>query len=85
MQHIFDFVVQIWKAAGFILGSGVLLYLTFAFVKTFFQEVETIFDVGLLQLKKCEHHMLGAISSVRRFWLALRAFKERAVKAWRLL
>lgn len=83
MQHVFDFVVQVLKGAGIILGSGVLLYLAFAFVKTVFQEIETIFDVALLLFKKCEHQVLGAMSSVRRFSLALKEFKEKAIKAWR--
>jgi hypothetical protein len=83
MQHIFDFVVQVLSGAGFILGSGVLIYLAFAFVKTVFQEIETASDVALLLMKKCEHQVFGAISSVRRLWLALKEFKVKAVKAWR--
>lgn len=82
MQHIFYFVVQVLKEAGVILGSGGLLYLAFALAKTVFQEIETISDVALVLVKKCEHQMLGAISSVRRLWLALKEFKTKAIKAW---
>lgn len=83
MQHIFEFIVQVWKGAGPILGTGVLLYLAFLLVKTVGQEVETMSDVLLLLLGKCEHQLLGAISSVRRLWRGLKAFREKAANAWR--
>lgn len=83
MQHIFDFVVQVWNGAGPILGTGVLLYLGMFFVKGVSLEIETIADVALLLVKKCEHHVLGAIGSVRRLWEALKEFKAKAIKAWR--
>lgn len=83
MQHIFEFIVQVWNGAGPVLGTGVLLYLAIVFVKTVFQEIETISDVALLLVKKCEHQVLGAINSVRRLCIALKEFRAKAVKAWR--
>lgn len=83
MQHFFEFAGQVVKVAGPILGPGLLLYLVIAILKVFCLEIETASDVGLLLLKKFEHHALGAISSVRRFWDALVEFKAKAIKAWR--
>ena len=83
MQHIFAFAGQVLKVAGPILGPGLLLYLLIAILKMFCLEIETVFDVGLLLLKKLEHQALGAIGSVRRFWDAIVEFKTKAIKAWR--
>lgn len=83
MQHFFDFAGQVWKVAGPILGSGLLLYLVIAILKVICLEVQTAFDVGLLLLTKLQHQALGAISSVRRFCDALVEFKAKAIKAWR--
>ena len=74
MQHTVEFGIQVLKGTGVILGSGVLLCLALVFLKTLLQEVEIIFDVASLLLEKNESQLLRTISSVRRFWLALKEF-----------
>jgi hypothetical protein len=83
MQHIFDFAIQVWRGVGPILGTGVLVYVVIAVLKLACLEVETVSDAALLLVRKLEHRMLGAITSVRCLWLALKEFKDKAVKAWR--
>jgi len=75
-MRLVDFAVQVWKGAGLLLGTGLLLYLGIAVIKTLLQEFETICDVLVLLVTKCKRQGIGAFAAGKRLWKALTTLED---------
>ena len=75
-MSLVEFAINVWKGAGLLLGTGLLLYLAIAVAKTIMQEVETVCEVLIVLVTRFKHQTLGAHRSMKRLWNALTTWRE---------
>ena len=70
------FAVSVWKGAGLLLGTGLLLYLAIAAAKTVMQELETVCEVLIVLISRFKHQTLGTHRSMKQLWNVLTTWKK---------
>ena len=75
-MSLVDFAISVWKGAGLLLGTGLLLYLAIAVAKTIMQEVETVCEVLIVLVTRFKYQTFGAHRSMKRLWNVLTTWRE---------